>query len=225
MIKGLLRLKRFYTQEVRFFITSALPVRTYDVNGVKSEVEKDKEWVQSDAGKTALGAAVKIMLNNEPRVHLVTKDIRAYLKSRGVALDCDSSSTKTHSQLLRDQDGVRRDYEAAQAKLFQALHEKDFRRVEEVEKRLQSLEQERKYLLQNPPDNEEPSSSYTRKLTNVVTFPLTLAYGMRKIFSQPMSQVSVLLIGARAESTLPSIWWRETLIGCNKVDKSQGNSL
>lgn len=43
----------------------------------------------------------------------------------------------------------------------------------------------------------------TRTLSTLLTFPLTLSHALRKIFPSPMSSLNVLVVGARAEASLP----------------------
>lgn len=75
---------------------------------------------------------------------------------------------------------------------------------------------------------KDPSSSAFRTLSAAMTFPLTLGYGVNRIFSYegPAEQVremmmemhsrplNILVIGARAESSLPALWWRECIASC-----------
>jgi hypothetical protein len=70
-----------------------------------------------------------------------------------------------------------------------------------------------------------------RVLSSLLTFPLTLAYGLNKLFSSDPSlassytnmmlkdrSINVLVLGARAESSLPLIWWQEMLLSCDFDD-------
>lgn len=54
-----------------------------------------------------------------------------------------------------------------------------------------------------------------RLLSSLLTFPLTMSYGLKNVFevSPVFSRQSknILVVGARAESSLPTIWWRENL--------------
>ena len=52
-----------------------------------------------------------------------------------------------------------------------------------------------------------------RALSSLLTFPLTLAYGLSKIFPEEhkIETLNVLVVGARSESSLPMVWWREML--------------
>jgi hypothetical protein len=74
----------------------------------------------------------------------------------------------------------------------------------------------------------DPDSSAFRTLSAAVTFPLTLAYAVNRIFGQGGSQegmteimemhkrpLKILVVGARAESSLPALWWRECLAACS----------
>ena len=59
---------------------------------------------------------------------------------------------------------------------------------------------------------ETPSSF--RALTSVLTFPLSLSHGIYSIYKNRMDALNITVIGARAESSLPSIWWREIMRTC-----------
>ena len=74
---------------------------------------------------------------------------------------------------------------------------------------------------------EDQRSSAYRTLSAAMTFPLSLSYGVNRIFAKggPLGGMSefiemerrplrVLVVGARAESSLPALWWRETLLSC-----------
>ena len=74
---------------------------------------------------------------------------------------------------------------------------------------------------------ENPHSSAYRTLSAAMTFPLTLGYGINRIFAKggPLGGMAefiemekrplrVLVVGARAESSLPALWWRECLLSC-----------
>lgn len=56
-----------------------------------------------------------------------------------------------------------------------------------------------------------------RTLSQILTFPTTLAYGIRHLYRAPIDHLSVCILGARAEHSLPRVWWKESLIGCDKV--------
>lgn len=64
---------------------------------------------------------------------------------------------------------------------------------------------------------QPPSSlnaSAHRTLSATLTFPLTLSYGLRRVFSsheEKKEKVRVLCLGARAESSLPRVWWDQCL--------------
>lgn len=69
-----------------------------------------------------------------------------------------------------------------------------------------------------------------RVLSSLLTFPLTLAFGLNKLFASPSlsssypnmmlkdRSINVLVLGARAESSLPLIWWQEMLLACDFDD-------
>ena len=74
---------------------------------------------------------------------------------------------------------------------------------------------------------KDPASSAFRTLSAAMTFPLTLGYGVNRIFAQDgpaghareimemhKRPLNILVVGARAESSLPALWWRECLASC-----------
>jgi len=58
-----------------------------------------------------------------------------------------------------------------------------------------------------------------RTLSALYTYPLTLAFGINNIFQFPVDLLSVCIIGARAEQTLPIHWWKELLYSALHIDK------
>jgi hypothetical protein len=58
--------------------------------------------------------------------------------------------------------------------------------------------------------------STERVLSSCMTYPLTLAYAQKLLYPNLRSNIKVLIIGARAESNLPTIWWLESLYSNNK---------
>lgn len=58
--------------------------------------------------------------------------------------------------------------------------------------------------------------STERVLSSCMTYPLTLAYAQKLLYPDLRSNMKVLIIGARAESNLPIIWWLESLYFNNK---------
>lgn len=52
-----------------------------------------------------------------------------------------------------------------------------------------------------------------RTLSALLTFPLTLSYGLSQIFpaEHKVEALNILVVGARSESSLPMVWWREML--------------
>ena len=52
-----------------------------------------------------------------------------------------------------------------------------------------------------------------RTLSALLTFPLTLGYGLSQIFPPELDieTLNILVVGARSESSLPMVWWREML--------------
>lgn len=50
-----------------------------------------------------------------------------------------------------------------------------------------------------------------RMVSSLLSAPLSLGYALKKVQECP-EELKVLVIGARAEATLPSMWWREALV-------------
>ena len=79
------------------------------------------------------------------------------------------------------------------------------------------------------PEGLVDCESAKRTAAATMTFPLTLSYGLRRIFSareEKKDVLNVLVLGARSESSLPSIWWKESLLsGLDVVGKSLSISL
>ena len=81
------------------------------------------------------------------------------------------------------------------------------------------------YLSRCAPTAHQPlCPSALRTLSATLTFPLTLSYGLRRIFASrevKMETIRVLCLGARAESSLPSVWWAESRRGAEDVLEGQ----
>ena len=58
-------------------------------------------------------------------------------------------------------------------------------------------------------DNHNESSR--RVISSCLTFPLSLTYAHKTLFPAVPSKINVLVVGARAESSLPISWWKECL--------------
>ena len=62
-----------------------------------------------------------------------------------------------------------------------------------------------------------PKIVLDRFITSLTTFPLSLSYGVNKLFPAVDSDANntealrVLIVGCRSESSLPLAWWKETL--------------
>lgn len=76
------------------------------------------------------------------------------------------------------------------------------------------------------PSNSATASSLSpahRTCTATLTFPLTTAYGLRRVFGEGIrkelqkDELNILIVGARSESSLPAIWWKETLLSSMDV--------
>lgn len=62
------------------------------------------------------------------------------------------------------------------------------------------------------------SAPTVRALSAVLTFPLTMSYALSLLFPahHQRDRLNILVVGARSESSLPLLWWREMLY--NKHD-------
>eukprot|EP01041_Mallomonas_annulata_P011329 gene11329-23713_t len=58
-----------------------------------------------------------------------------------------------------------------------------------------------------------------RTLSSLFTFPTTLSFGLNNIFRGHREEVSITIIGARAEHSLPRSWWLETLISSKNIKR------
>lgn len=55
-----------------------------------------------------------------------------------------------------------------------------------------------------------PSASAYRVISSLLTYPMTLSHAVNTLLPRKRT-VNILMLGARAESTLPVNWWRESL--------------
>ena len=61
------------------------------------------------------------------------------------------------------------------------------------------------------------SDNAMRLLSSTLTFPLTLAYGVNKIMNKKFKTLNIMVCGARSESSLPNLWWRELLYASSDI--------
>jgi len=73
--------------------------------------------------------------------------------------------------------------------------------------------------------SKNASPEAIKLLTSITTFPLTIAYALQQILPAPRDNINVLTLGARAESSLPLIWWRELSVTCSQINKSISISM
>jgi hypothetical protein len=64
------------------------------------------------------------------------------------------------------------------------------------------------------------SKNSTRFLSSLLTFPLTLSYGLRNSIDHK-DKINTIIVGARAESTLPVYWWKEIVFSCRQFNNLQ----
>ena len=69
--------------------------------------------------------------------------------------------------------------------------------------------------------SKEFSFTELRVLSSLGTFPLSLAYGINRLRGHKGEErnVSVLVVGARAEASLPRLWWRKALFSLRSIDQ------
>lgn len=99
-----------------------------------------------------------------------------------------------------------------------------------------------KFILSHPNDTIQASDSVdyfrqrlnnettvdqaqTRVLTKLFTFPLTLSYGINKLFPEcnrgsDLENLQILILGGRSESSLPMTWWKEALYSTKKIPRN-----
>ena len=58
-----------------------------------------------------------------------------------------------------------------------------------------------------------------RTLSALFTYPTTLSFAINNTFRHPVDNLSVCIIGTRAEQTLPKKWWQELLFSTAQVNK------
>jgi hypothetical protein len=68
-------------------------------------------------------------------------------------------------------------------------------------------------LVSNSINQTSNHASQQRVLSSLLTYPLTISHALRTVF--PLDHIKpnmhIVVLGARAESSLPSIWWKEVL--------------
>lgn len=73
----------------------------------------------------------------------------------------------------------------------------------------------KEYISNRGFNNIENNSSAINILSSILTYPLSISYSINKIFhlykNSTKKNLNILIIGARSESSLPNIWWKETL--------------
>ena len=198
-----------------------------------AEVEADRQWAASTDGKAIISKSIHQLMRNHPKEHVIATTMRTYLQHRGVEFEPTTSKQigKT-SSVKGNENEITTRIEALNKALFKAVDEKDFDRVDGLEKEIKTLEQKQKNASSSYTGDkmktiekdetiidyvDNQTTSQSRFLSKICSFPLSLAFGIRNIFGAPITNLSVLMIGARAESTLPIAWWVETLIACEKI--------
>ena len=210
------------------------------IEATAAELEADKHWAASSSGKAMMSRCMNQLIGNHPKDHVIATTMRAYLQDRGVDLELHSAEDmkKTSVTIVntKESNSAGR-IEALKNALFKAVDEREFDKVQQLEQEIDALEQKQTETsnLSSPTTMakresieadetifdyvDDQTTPQTRFLSKICSFPLSLAFGIRQIFGAPITNLSVLLIGARAESTLPAAWWVETLIACEKVHR------
>lgn len=72
---------------------------------------------------------------------------------------------------------------------------------------------------------EQQHISALRIISSILTFPLSLSYGIQSILSNynkdSRKTLKVLILGARSESSLPIHWWKDSLYSSDKFQNLQ----
>ena len=90
--------------------------------------------------------------------------------------------------------------------------------AESVSSESASCESMEVFMKQRSFNGWNSSPPATRMLSSLLTFPLTMAYAINKIFKNDKKKLNVLLLGARSESSLPIRWWSECLHACSATE-------
>lgn len=81
----------------------------------------------------------------------------------------------------------------------------------EPTKHIESMEMGHHIIARNYESADHPDESCRRVISSCMTFPLTLGYAHKLLLPAVPSRPNILMIGARAESSLPSVWWKDCL--------------
>ena len=68
-------------------------------------------------------------------------------------------------------------------------------------------------------DIEIPDESARRVLSSCLTFPLTMSYAYKLLLPMVPPRLNVLVVGARAESSLPPVWWKDCLYNNSELQE------
>ena len=177
----------------------------------------DRAWAQSPAGKDAIRKSIEFLRSFHPHEHVLANCMHTYLRMRGLMIESPSSSeTKAQSDLIENMSGAKRVErnleEIAQEiqRVMTSLHQNlktqtmDISALQNLECQLESLEKEKESAEGRNRVIEAAqlrtalsfTSAEARTLSSLCTFPLSLAYGIRKIFGAPITDLSVLVVGA-----------------------------
>lgn len=81
----------------------------------------------------------------------------------------------------------------------------------EPTKHIESIEMGHHIIARNYESADHPDESCRRVISSCMTFPLSLGYAHKLLLPAVPSRPNILMIGARAESSLPSVWWKDCL--------------
>jgi hypothetical protein len=81
----------------------------------------------------------------------------------------------------------------------------------EPTKHIESMEMGHHIIARNYESADQPDASCRRVISSCMTFPLTLGYAHKLLLPAVPTRPNILMIGARAESSLPSVWWKDCL--------------
>lgn len=193
-----------------------------DIYDVQKEIEEDKAWISIHNEKMKIIKKIEVFTSDQPKSHILTDCLKTYLINRGVSIEQRVTTTPetSTSKEKHTYEEIIQKIEETTNLLMKCLSMKDFVGVAENEEKLNKLEilknahgptiqhdkkQERAKPRETKAKINTTNTPESRFMSSFVTFPLSLGYGIRNIFSHPINNLSILVIGARSESALPTM--------------------
>ena len=137
---------------------------------LEQQKSKANEWAKSDEGKRLISQNIKCLLSNQPKNHIIAKDIQSYMISRGLYLKYENSATDDKNLAPTSTSDVNNEkvnqinsqLKKLMSEMSTFLSKQDMSKVIEIEKRINELELEKKNLPQNnlTQNNFNSSSSF-----------------------------------------------------------------